>query len=180
MASDPRIVALQGVLNRFPSTAPTLDPDGLLGDKTAGALIKALTWIAANVEGSAEAAQGLAAKLLTASGGYNFIQIRQSAEGITTYLNDRADDKRLTLISTTFKPTVKTAPSTPADQVLAHNQQSKAVAVAKQATQAVPAWAFYAGGAALIAAALGATAYSIKKGKRGGGAPSLMPVAGWR
>jgi hypothetical protein len=176
MAADPKIVALQGVLNRFPSTNPTLVTDGLLGDKTAAALIKALTWIAANVSGASESAQGLASRLTTAEGGYNFLQIRQSAEGLTTYLNDRADEKKLTLIQTSFTPTVKTAPTQEPAAVLAYNQQSKVVAAAKQATQHVPAWAMYASGAALIVAAIGATAYSIK---RSGGRASAPAVAGW-
>lgn len=178
MAADPKIVALQAVLNRYPSTNPTLVTDGLLGDKTAAALLKALNYIASSNTAARDTALGLASKLVTASGGYNFIQIRSSAEGLTTYLNDRADDAKLTVIQTNFVASVKTEAAADSAAILAHNQQNRVAAAAMQATQNVPPWAMYTGGAVLIIAAIGATALSVHKKKKRGGSVPASAIAG--
>jgi peptidoglycan hydrolase-like protein with peptidoglycan-binding domain len=181
MAADPKIVSLQAVLNRYPSTSPTLVADGLLGEKTAAALLKALAHIANTNAAAKDTAVGLVSRLVTASGAYDFVQIRASAEGLTTYLNDRADDSRLTVVQTSFTPTIKTTAASDPTLVLAHNQQNKVAAAAAQATQNVPSWVMYASGAALVAAAIGATALSVRKKRRGASRPSIPAsvVAGY-
>lgn len=188
MASDPKIVALQTVLNRYPSTiqafAPNgLAPDGILGDKTATALIKALQWVAGNIGEAAATANSLVGKLMTPSGGFNFLQIRQSVDGLTAYLNDRADDAKMALAQVKVTPAVKTAPASDPTQILDHNKESKIVAATKQATQGLPSWAAYAGGIVLVVGTIAGVVAVNKRRKSGSGRSSsqaLSPaVAGW-
>jgi hypothetical protein len=93
MAADPNVVSLQNAINRFAAHAgfAAIGIDGQLGTFTASALLKALAWVANNVPGASETASGLTARLVLETGSYNLEQMRTSASGLATYLNQNAN-----------------------------------------------------------------------------------------
>lgn len=92
--ADPNVVSLQNAINRFATVALGGQPigvDGQIGTKTAAATVKALGWIANNVNGAQATAAELITRLVLDSGAYNLAQVQQSASGLATYLNQNAN-----------------------------------------------------------------------------------------
>src|SRR5262245_6192423 len=176
MASDPSIAALQTAINRYTVAVPAIGVDGILGAKTADALIKALAWLSNNRPSTADTARGLITRLVTDQGAFNLPQIEQSAPGLTIYLNDRGDEAGLPkasegiMVAVAKPPAIQTTKSTtPPDLVLALKRKSFAASAA-DALNRLPKWASYAGGAVLAFGAIFMVLSTASK--RGRKAPS--------
>jgi hypothetical protein len=91
--ADANVFALQSTINRYARAAnfSAIGVDGIMGTQTAQALIKALAWVQANVDGEADTATSLVVDLVNSDGTYNFTQMGSSASGLNTYLSQNAD-----------------------------------------------------------------------------------------
>jgi lysozyme family protein len=186
-------VALQKAINRYANAASfaLLAEDGTIGPKTAAALIRSLDWLQKTVPAARDTSVALIKRLVTDSGAFNYTQMKSSADGLTIYLSQQADDAGF--------------PQTPAAPTIQRESTSQSVAQAENALTSLqlrppgmaaslssvfnrlPRWAPYAGGAAFALGALALIAMSGAKhgqkvkGKHKAGKPAhkSASVMGW-
>lgn len=170
MAADPSIVALQTAINRYNTVGvPLVGVDGILGPKTADALIKSLGFIANQIAAARDTAAGLVARLVTDQGAYNYAQIMQSAPGLAIYLGDRADEATLPRPSTggalvaASKPLIQTTKSASAPDIVLQLKKPSMAASLADIINRMPKAVAYGGGAVLALGALAAVIYTSKK-----------------
>jgi hypothetical protein len=159
--ADANVFALQSTINRYARAAnfSAIGVDGIMGTQTAQALIKALAWVQANVDGEADTATSLVVDLVNSDGTYNFTQMSSSASGLNTYLSQNADTAGLPAVM------VATSGSGGGTKLLPTTTMPSAGVATDLLTsfQNLPTWAKVVGG--LVLGFVAYTAYETKTKK---------------